>query len=44
MGFGMGTLQLLHHDGRGGLRLEHRPYLVMKDGAYVRLGRLEAWP
>ena len=38
MGFGMGTLHVVEHDGRGGLRVEARPYLVMRDGATVDLG------
>jgi hypothetical protein len=34
----MGTLQIVEHDGRGGLRLDTRPFLVMKDQATVELG------
>ena len=41
MGFGMGQLEILKHDGQGGLRFEERPYLVMNDGTYVDLGRVE---
>ena len=40
MGYGMGKLQILAHDGEGGLRFEDRPFLVMKDGADVSLGEL----
>lgn len=40
MGYGMGKLQILQHDGKGGLRFADRPFVVMNDGAYVDLGRL----
>lgn len=42
MGYGMGRLQIMHHDGQGGLRFDERPYVVMNDGAYLDLGRVEA--
>ena len=38
MGYGMGTLQILEHDGQGRLAFEDRPYIVMEDGATVALG------
>jgi hypothetical protein len=38
MGYGMGKLQVLQHDGRGKLKFEDRPFVVMNDGAYVNLG------
>ncbi|MBC8133749.1 MAG: hypothetical protein H7X95_12265 [Deltaproteobacteria bacterium] len=38
MGYGMGKLQVIDHDGRGGLRFEERPFVIMQDGAYVDLG------
>jgi tetratricopeptide (TPR) repeat protein len=41
MGYGMGRLQILSHDGKGGMRFEDRPFVVMNDGAYVNLGSLE---
>lgn len=41
MGYGMGQLEVLQHDGKGGLLFEERPYLVMQDGAYVSLGIVE---
>ncbi|MCP4661231.1 MAG: tetratricopeptide repeat protein [bacterium] len=41
MGYGMGTLQILDHDGRGKLRIEDRPFVVMTDGAYVDLGTVK---
>jgi hypothetical protein len=40
MGYGMGALQVIQHDGRGRLRFDHRPFVVMNDGAYVELGTL----
>jgi tetratricopeptide (TPR) repeat protein len=41
MGYGMGTVQVVAHDGRGGLRLEPRPFVVMVDQAMVDLGAVE---
>jgi len=38
MGYGMGKLQIVRHDGEGGLRFEDRPFVVMNDSAYVDLG------
>ena len=38
MGYGMGKLQVIGHDGRGDLRFEERPFVVMQDGAFVDLG------
>jgi tetratricopeptide (TPR) repeat protein len=38
MGYGMGKLEIIEHDGAGNLRFEQRPYVVMNDGAYVDLG------
>jgi tetratricopeptide (TPR) repeat protein len=41
MGYGMGKLQVVDHDGRGGLRFEEHPFVVMQDGAYVALGTVQ---
>ena len=41
MGFGMGKVQVLRHDGKDGLKLEERPYVVMQDGAFVDLGSID---
>lgn len=41
MGYGMGQLEVLQHDGKGGILFEERPYIVMQDGAYVDLGIVE---
>jgi hypothetical protein len=38
MGYGMGKLQVIEHDGKGGLKFEERPFVVMEDGAYLDLG------
>ena len=38
MGYGMGKLQIIEHDGQGDLPFEERPFVVMNDGAYVDLG------
>lgn len=38
MGAGMGKLQIIDHDGKGGLTFEERPYVVMVNQAYVDLG------
>ncbi len=41
MGYGMGTVQVVSHDGRGGLAIEPRPFVVMTDRAAVDLGLVE---
>jgi tetratricopeptide (TPR) repeat protein len=38
MGYGMGTVQVVAHDGKGRLSVEPRPFVVMADGAMVDLG------
>ncbi|MRG94224.1 VIT domain-containing protein [Polyangium spumosum] len=38
MGYGMGKLQIVEHDGNGELRMEERPFVVMTDRAFVDLG------
>lgn len=40
MGFGLGTVSVLRHDGRGGLRFEDRPFVIMKDRGAIALGAL----
>jgi tetratricopeptide (TPR) repeat protein len=39
-GFGMGKVQIVEHDGRGHLGFDDRPFVVMKDRAFVDLGDL----
>ena len=38
MGYGMGKLQVIEHDGKGNLRFEERPFQIMQDNAFVDLG------
>jgi hypothetical protein len=38
MGYGMGKLEVIDHDGKGGLTFEEHPYVVMLDHAFVDLG------
>jgi hypothetical protein len=38
MGYGMGKLEIIDHDGAGNLTFEERPYVVMADHAFVELG------
>jgi hypothetical protein len=38
MGYGMGTVQVVRHDGNGKLTIEPRPFVVMTDAAMVDLG------
>ena len=40
MGYGMGKLQIIRHDGRGSLTFEERPFVVMNDRAFVDLGEV----
>jgi tetratricopeptide (TPR) repeat protein len=42
MGFGMGTVQILRHDGEGRLSVESRPFVAMADDAMVELGDVAA--
>ncbi len=40
MGYGMGKLEIVDHDGRGGLKFDERPFIVMADHAFVDLGTI----
>ena len=44
MGYGMGRVEVIHHDGEGRLTFEQRPFVVMKDEAFVDLGAVERPP
>ncbi|HSY41296.1 MAG TPA: hypothetical protein VLA79_17270, partial [Polyangia bacterium] len=44
MGYGMGKLEIIEHDGRGNLRFDERPFVIMQDGAFVDLGSVGAGP
>jgi len=41
MGYGMGTVQVVRHDGAGGISVEPRPFVVMADGAMVDVGSVK---
>jgi hypothetical protein len=38
MGYGMGKLEIVEHDGKGHLTFDERPFVVMVDRAFVDLG------
>ena len=40
MGYGMGTVHVIAHDGAGRLSVEPRPFVVMADQAMVELGEV----
>jgi hypothetical protein len=42
MGFGMGRLQIVDHDGKGHLTVDERPFVVMNDHGLVTLGTVTA--
>ena len=44
MGYGMGKLQIIDHDGHGNLRFDERPFVIMQDGAFVELGQVGGAP
>lgn len=44
MGYGMGTVQVVTHDGNGRLTVEPRPFVVMADDAMVDLGAIKGSP
>ena len=41
MGYGIGKLQVVEHDGEGGLHFADRPFVVMNDRAYVDMGQVK---
>ncbi len=41
MGYGMGAVEILRHDGHGKLTFETRPFVVMQDQAFVELGTIK---
>ena len=41
MGYGMGTVQVIEHDGEGRFAIEPRPFVVMADDAVVEIGTVE---
>jgi hypothetical protein len=42
MGYGMGKLEVVEHDGQGNLRFAEHPFTIMKDKAFVELAVLES--
>ncbi len=42
MGYGMGKLQIIEHDGKGVLTFSEHPFVIMKDKAFVELARVPA--
>jgi tetratricopeptide (TPR) repeat protein len=38
MGLGIGTVQVIRHDGKGNLAIEDRPFVLQTDGATIPLG------
>jgi tetratricopeptide (TPR) repeat protein len=40
MGYGLGKVQVLHHDGEGGVQLDDRPFVAMEDDAWLHLGKV----
>jgi tetratricopeptide (TPR) repeat protein len=42
MGYGMGKLEIIEHDGKGNLTFDERPYVIMVDHASVPLGTFPA--
>ncbi len=42
MGYGMGQVQTVFHDGEGNLEIETRPYVVMNDGDVLGVGSVAA--
>ena len=38
MGYGMGKLEIVQHDGQGTLKFDERPFVVMQDQAFLELG------
>jgi tetratricopeptide (TPR) repeat protein len=41
MGYGMGKLSVIEHDGAGTLSFEERPFVVMVDSAFLDLGGIK---
>lgn len=42
MGFGMGKVEVVEHDGQGGLSFDDRPFVLMKERSMVDLGVVAA--
>ncbi len=44
MGYGMGKVQVVDHDGKGNLSFAEHPFTIMKDKAFVRLAVVQSAP
>jgi tetratricopeptide (TPR) repeat protein len=44
MGYGMGLVQVVRYDGKGGIQVDSRPFVVMVDQAMVDVGSVEVRP
>ena len=42
MGVGLGTVQVIRHDGQGGITVEDRPFVIQNDHAMIELGAVAA--
>ena len=42
MGYGMGTVQIIEHDGHGNLWFDYRPFVIMSDGGHLDLAEVVA--
>jgi vault protein inter-alpha-trypsin-like protein len=40
MGYGLGKVEVIEHDGKGGLAFRQLPFVVMNDESWVELGKL----
>lgn len=40
MGLGIGTVQVIRHDGKGTITVEDRPFVLQKDGVTIPLGEI----
>jgi uncharacterized protein YfaP (DUF2135 family) len=40
MGLGLGTVQVIRHDGAGNVTVEDRPFAIQTDGATIDLGEI----
>ncbi len=41
MGYGMGALQIIEFNGQDSLKFDDRPFIIMKDEAYLELGTVD---
>jgi len=41
MGFGMGKVDIIAHDGEGKVDVDTRPFVILNEDATVHLGQIE---